>query len=112
METSIRMDRNVPVEMRDGTVLRADIYRPEDRAKHPAILIRTPYNKLLSGNSDFLNVVDAAHAGYAVIIQDIRFPRVLLAVLVAALLDGGLMAAVFLYPALTINLPPVPPGFP
>lgn len=72
VQSSIRMDRNVPMEMRDGTVLRADIYRPNDRQKHPAILVRTPYNKLLSGNSDFLNVVDAAHAGYAIIIQDIR----------------------------------------
>ena len=72
MQTSIRMDRNVPMEMRDGTLLRADIYRPDDSDKHPAILTRTPYNKLLSGNSDFLNIVDAAHAGYAVILQDIR----------------------------------------
>jgi putative CocE/NonD family hydrolase len=72
MQTSIRMDRDVPMAMRDGTVLRADIYRPEDNDRHPAILVRTPYNKLLSGNSDFLNFVDAAHAGYAVAIQDIR----------------------------------------
>jgi len=66
------MDRNVPMEVRDSTVLRADIYRPDDKEKHPAILIRTPYNKLLSGSSDMLNAVDAAHAGYALIIQDIR----------------------------------------
>jgi predicted acyl esterase len=26
------IDRDVPVEMRDGTVLRADIYRPESDA--------------------------------------------------------------------------------
>ncbi len=72
MQTSIRMDRNIPIEMRDNTLLRADIYRPDDRDRHPAILVRTPYNKLVSGNSDFLNFVDAAHAGYAIIIQDIR----------------------------------------
>ena len=72
MQSSIRMDRNVEMEMRDGTVLRADIYRPDDKEKHPAILVRTPYNKLLSGNSDFLNMIDAAHAGYALAIQDIR----------------------------------------
>lgn len=72
MQSSIRMDRNVPMEVRDSTVLRADIYRPDDKEKHPAILIRTPYNKLLSGSSDMLNAVDAAHAGYALIIQDIR----------------------------------------
>lgn len=72
MQTTICMDRNIPMEMRDNTVLRADIYRPDDRDRHPAILVRTPYNKLLAGNSDFLNFINAAHAGYAIIIQDIR----------------------------------------
>jgi putative CocE/NonD family hydrolase len=72
MQSSIRMERDVPTEMRDGTRLMADIFRPDDSQKHPAILIRTPYSKLLSANTDFLNVVDAAHAGYAVVIQDIR----------------------------------------
>jgi len=43
MQTSIRMDRNIPMEMRDNTLLRADIYRPDDRDRHPAILVRTPY---------------------------------------------------------------------
>lgn len=38
MQSSIRVDRNVPMEMRDGTVLRADVYRPDDNQKHPAIL--------------------------------------------------------------------------
>ena len=60
------------MEMRDGTVLRADICRPDDVQKHPAILFRTPYDKRLSGDSVFLNIIEAAHAGYAVIIQDIR----------------------------------------
>jgi putative CocE/NonD family hydrolase len=69
MQSSIRIDRNVPMETRDGTVLRADIYRPNDRQKHPAILMRTPYNKLQRVRSDTLSVVDA---GYALVIQDIR----------------------------------------
>jgi len=60
------------MEMRDGIVLRADVCRPDDNQKHPAILIRTPYNKLVSGRSDFLNVEDTAFAGYAVVIQDVR----------------------------------------
>lgn len=58
--------------MRDGIVLRGDVFRPDDSEKHPAILIRTPYNKLVSGRSDFLNVEDTAFAGYAVVIQDVR----------------------------------------
>ena len=72
MSDSIRMDSNVPMEMRDGTVLRADVYRPDDSQKHPAILIRTPYNKVLTRSNDFLNPIDTAMAGYAVVIQDIR----------------------------------------
>ena len=39
------IDRDVPVEMRDGTVLRADVYRPESDAPWPVLLQRTPYDK-------------------------------------------------------------------
>jgi len=59
------------MEMRDGTVLRADVYRPDDTRKLPAILIRTPYNKLLE-RGHFLNLIDATFAGYAVVAQDVR----------------------------------------
>lgn len=71
MKESIRIDRNVPMEMRDGTLLRADVYRQDDNQKHPAIFIRTPYNKLLE-NGHFLNLIEAAFAGYAIVVQDIR----------------------------------------
>jgi len=37
MSSSILIDSNVPMEMRDGMVLRADIYRPDDDEKHPVI---------------------------------------------------------------------------
>lgn len=71
MEQSIKIDRNVPMAMRDGIVLRADVYRPDDHGRYPAILIRTPYNKQLA-NRGFLSAVDAAQAGFVVIIQDVR----------------------------------------
>jgi uncharacterized protein len=38
------IDRDVPVEMRDGIVLRADVYRPESDDKWPVLLQRTPYD--------------------------------------------------------------------
>ena len=41
----IIIDSDLPIRMRDDTVLRADIYRPEDDNCHPAILCRLPYNK-------------------------------------------------------------------
>ena len=69
MTNSIRIDRDIPMKTRDGVVLRADIHRPDDKEKHPAILVRSPYNKLLSGSSDFLPAVDAAFAGYAVVVH-------------------------------------------
>ena len=69
---SIRIDRDVPMKMRDGVTLRADTYRPDDREKHPAIVVRTPYNKLMSGANDFLSPIHAAFAGYAFVIQDLR----------------------------------------
>jgi uncharacterized protein len=69
--SSIRIDRNVPMETQDGTVLRADIYRPDDKQKRPSILNRTPYNKVLVAERDsiLLNVIQA---GYAFVFQDIR----------------------------------------
>jgi putative CocE/NonD family hydrolase len=74
MANPIRIDKDIPMEMRDGVVLRADIYQPDDSQKHPAILYRTPYNKQIRNTSatDFLDDIDAAQAGYVVIIQDIR----------------------------------------
>jgi putative CocE/NonD family hydrolase len=72
MTTSVRIDHDVPMRTRDGVTLRADVFRPDDGARHPAILSRTPYDKRLSWNSDFLSAVQAARAGYAFVIQDTR----------------------------------------
>ncbi len=70
---SLIIDKDVPVPMRDGTVLRADVYRPATAGKYPVILQRTPYNKaLLAGAILMLDVVRTASEGYAVVIQDTR----------------------------------------
>ncbi|MBI4763487.1 MAG: CocE/NonD family hydrolase [Deltaproteobacteria bacterium] len=69
---SIRIDRDIPMKTRDGITLYADIYRPDNQEKHPAILVRTPYNKLNSADSEYLSAVDGAFAGYAFVIQDTR----------------------------------------
>jgi uncharacterized protein len=58
--------------MRDRVRLRADIYRPDDREKYPAIIIRTPYNKTLTGGYGHLPAYRAAFEGYGIIIQDTR----------------------------------------
>lgn len=62
------IERNVPATMRDGVILRADIYRPDAPGKFPVLLERTPYNK--DGDLEF--GVKAAKHGYVAIIQDVR----------------------------------------
>jgi len=42
---AIRGERNTPIGMRDGTVLRADIFRTDSADSHPVLLIRNPYGE-------------------------------------------------------------------
>jgi hypothetical protein len=64
----VAVERNVPVTARDGVVLATDVYRPGADGRHPAILVRTPYNKEGErGNASFF----AAH-GYVYVAQDTR----------------------------------------
>jgi hypothetical protein len=35
----IQIERNVPVPMRDGTVLCADVYRPKAEGRYPVIVV-------------------------------------------------------------------------
>jgi len=44
----MRIDWDVPIPMDDGTVLRCDVFRPDDGGRHPVILGATPYGKWLS----------------------------------------------------------------
>ncbi|GGL92211.1 hydrolase [Nakamurella endophytica] len=39
------MDWNVPVSARDGTVLRVNVFRPDDDGRHPVLLCAHPYGK-------------------------------------------------------------------
>jgi putative CocE/NonD family hydrolase len=69
----MRVDRDVPIEMRDGIVLYADVFRPADDGRYPVLLQRTPYNKAL--NALALLQIDPLRAvarGYVVVIQDVR----------------------------------------
>ena len=62
------VERNVPVKMHDGVVLRADIYRPKAEGQFPVLLYRTPYDK----NGVITFGVRAASQGYVTISQDVR----------------------------------------
>ncbi len=63
----VTVERGVAVKMRDGVVLRADIYRPNAEGKFPVLLQRTPYNKAVC---DFC--LKAAARGFVAVIQDTR----------------------------------------
>ena len=41
----IVVDQDVPVKMRDGVTLKADVYHPKADGKYPVLLERTPYDK-------------------------------------------------------------------
>ena len=64
----VSVERGVSAKMRDGVVLRADIYRPNAEGKFPVLLERTPYNK----SAGFEFGLKAAARGYVVIYQDVR----------------------------------------
>ncbi|MEK6646468.1 MAG: CocE/NonD family hydrolase [Candidatus Firestonebacteria bacterium] len=70
--TNVVIKKDVPIRMRDGVILYADIYSPEGE-KCPALLCRMPYNKsnpLISYPA--LDPIRAAREGYVVVIQDTR----------------------------------------
>jgi putative CocE/NonD family hydrolase len=63
----VAYEHDVKVVMRDGVVLRADIYRPAVEGKFPVLLERTPYDK-----RTFAMGLRGAAQGYVVILQDVR----------------------------------------
>lgn len=67
----MRIDRDVEVAMRDGTVLRCDVWRADDGRPRPAVLIRTPYDRA-GTNNDFLRPMDCVARDYACVVQDTR----------------------------------------
>jgi predicted acyl esterase len=48
--SQISIDLNVEVPMRDGMILRADVYRPAAAGSCPVLIQRTPYDKTGSLN--------------------------------------------------------------
>jgi putative CocE/NonD family hydrolase len=69
----MRADFDVETLMRDGTILRCDIYRPTGDTPVPVILQRTPYDKRINHSPHMgLDVRTATATGYAVVVQDAR----------------------------------------
>lgn len=62
-------EENVPIPMRDGVHLTANIARPDAEGQYPVILMRSPYGKF---GRDAGDVKRYTEAGYAMVIQDCR----------------------------------------
>ncbi len=62
--------KDLPAVMRDGTVLRADAYRPAMSGEFPVLLCRTPYNKERDTHVELGQGL--AERGYVAVIQDVR----------------------------------------
>ena len=74
-EFDVFVEQDVPVRMRDGVELAADVYRPAQHSravddKFPVILIRSSYNK--DNAQKQLDYESFVRQGYAVVIQDVR----------------------------------------
>lgn len=67
---SIAEQTDVACRLRDGTLLRADVYRPSGPGRFPVLLCRTPYDKR---HPRYVAIGRAlAQRGYLAVVQDIR----------------------------------------
>lgn len=72
--SSIVVERDVACAMRDGTILRGDVYRRTGADPLPVLVHRTPYGKT---HPSFVSALmfhpfDAVERGYVVFVQDVR----------------------------------------
>ncbi|MCG3123229.1 MAG: Cocaine esterase [Phycisphaerales bacterium] len=66
------VEYNVPVPMRDGGRLSANVYRPAAPGRYPVILSRTPYVKSGTGAGGIKRRREMVAAGYAWVDVDVR----------------------------------------
>jgi hypothetical protein len=69
-DDGVTLEKNVEARMRDGIVLRADVYRPAAPGAYPVLLQRTPYSKHDEGYEAGFRAL--ARKGFAVVVQDTR----------------------------------------
>ena len=66
------LELNVPIPLRDGTVTRANVWRPASGERVPAILVRSPYTREQEEITLFCDPRIALPRGFAVVSQDVR----------------------------------------
>jgi predicted acyl esterase len=69
---SVTTQVDVPATMRDGVVLRANVYRPDGDGPWATLLTRTPYDKDDPLGAATLDPVRVAQRGFMVVVQDTR----------------------------------------
>lgn len=67
---TVTVERSVEARMRDGVLLRADVYRPDRPGRLPALLQRTPYSKRPEREDNAFRRLAAQ--GFVVVVQDTR----------------------------------------
>ena len=69
----VTVERDVGCRLSDGTILRADVYRPAREVSLPVLLMRLPYGKTTAGaNWGYAHPGWYASHGYVVAVQDVR----------------------------------------
>jgi putative CocE/NonD family hydrolase len=63
--------KDVPVKVRDGVTLLADVWLPDPQGKFPVLVYRTPYGKARAPK-EWTTFDKAVARGYALVIQDVR----------------------------------------
>jgi putative CocE/NonD family hydrolase len=63
------LDRSVP--MRDGVILRADVWLPKAEGRFPTLVYRTPYGKQFAAK-EWTTFDKAVAHGYAIVLEDVR----------------------------------------
>ncbi|WP_176330253.1 CocE/NonD family hydrolase [Oceanobacillus rekensis] len=72
-ESKIKVEKNIPCQLSDGTILHSDVYRPNDEGMYPVLMLRLPYDKETPRYyNEYLDVPRMVEAGYAIILQDVR----------------------------------------
>ena len=69
-DDTVVVEKNVAARMRDGVLLRADVYRPSAAGTHPALVQRTPYSKNDEDSPERFKRLAAR--GYVIVVQDTR----------------------------------------
>lgn len=73
MGAKVIFERDIDIPLRDGLVLKADLFRPDTPEKLPVLLNRTPYDKKFPQiGFNTLDPLRAAQRGYNVVFVDCR----------------------------------------